>query len=307
MARVSLSRAGSIPLSQTGAIAPKAGSEGSLLAQYSMRLGDAVLRHRTDVAERAARVEAELASQVKSEFITNISHELRTPLNSILGFSKMLKEVENTPLEPTQVAEYANFILGSASNLLSIVNDVITVSKLQSHKLEIDIDDTDVEETLRGCIPAFQDRAEETGVRLVARLGDELPLISADAEQLKVSVSRLLDNAIRFTPRGGTAMLTAVAAGKDKVMICVSDSGIGMTPEEMTVALTEFGQIDNRLEREHEGTGLGLPIAKALTELQGGEFSIRSEKDKGTDVLLMFKSAAAASRSDDAREQVNAA
>lgn len=288
MARAALSRTGDFGETHAGAVAPRAGAVGSLLAQYSLNLGDTLLRHRAELAERASRIEAELASKIKSEFITNISHELRTPLNSILGFSKMLKEIENAPLEPKQVSEYAEFILGSATNLLAVVNDVITVSKLQSGNLNLEIDAFDVEEALRSCVSWATSRAGETGQRFIPRIDEGLPLIRADAGQLGGTVMRLLSNAFRFTPEGGAVALTAKRAGGGRVMVCVSDNGVGMTQEEIFVALTEFGQVDNRLDRDHEGTGLGLPIAKALTEMQGGEFIIRSDKGKGTDVLMLF-------------------
>lgn len=306
MARTSLTRTGDFGADKGSAIAPRAGAVGSLLSQYSLRLGDTLLRHRAELAERASRVEAELANKVKSEFIANISHELRTPLNSILGFSKMLKDVESTPLSPEQVAEYAEFILGSAKDLLSVVNDVIMVSKLQSRKLDIHVDELDVEEGLHTSIAEATEQAKASGVNFVSKVAEDLPLIHADAEQLHATVSRLLDNAVRFTPERGTVALTAKTVSGNKVLICVSDTGIGMAPGEITVALTEFGQINNRLDREHEGTGLGLPIAKALTELQGGEFIIRSEKEKGTHVLMLFPSVRN-SATGDAEGQANAA
>jgi len=307
MARATLSRTGDFGDAQGGAVAPRAGAVGSLLSQYSHRLGDTLMRHRAELAERASRVEAELANRVKSEFIANISHELRTPLNSILGFSKMLKEVQNAPLDPAQVSEYADFILGSASNLLSVVNDVIAVSKIQSNKFNIDLDQVDVEEALRASIIACTQRSKETGIRFVTKIDDDAPLIMADAEQLRDAIMRLLDNAFRFTPKEGAVALTVRQTNSDKVLVCVSDSGIGMSPDEVAIAMTEFGQIDNRLDREHEGTGLGLPIAKALTELQGGEFIVRSEKDKGTHVLVLFPTASAKAGSGTGREQANAA
>lgn len=289
MARAALTRTGNLNRTYAEAIAPKKGAVGSLLSQYSLRLGDTLLRHRAELAERASRIDAELASQVKSEFIANISHELRTPLNSILGFSKMLKGFDGIPVEPAQVTEYADFILGSAENLLGVVNDIITVSKLQSGKFSFNIDEVDLEELYRPCITWAAKRAAETGQKFISRIDDNLPLISADPEQLKDVVMRLLANAINFTPEGGTIALTAKLTSADIAMVCISDNGIGMSADDIKVALTAFGQIDNRLDRQHEGTGLGLPIAKAFTEMQGGTFIIRSKKDQGTDVVLLFK------------------
>lgn len=307
MARTSLSRTGDFGASQGQAIAPRAGAVGSLLSQYSLRLGDTLLRHRAELAERASRVEAELANKIKSEFIANISHELRTPLNSILGFSKMLKQTDQAPLSTDQVSEYAEFILGSATNLLGVVNDVITVSKLQSRKFDIHLDAIDVEEALRSSAVMAAERAKELGIRFLSKIEADLPLIMADAEQLGATTARLIDNGLIFTPQGGTVALTARLAAPDRVLVCVSDNGIGMSPDEVKLAMTEFGQVDNRLDRDHEGTGLGLPISKAMTELQGGEFIVRSEKDKGTHVLMMFPVAATAARPADAEGHANAA
>lgn len=305
MARAALTRTGNLNRTYAGAIAPRVGAVGSLLSQYSLRLGDTLLRHRAELAERASRVEAELASQVKSEFITNISHELRTPLNSILGFSKMLKGFDDTPLEPAQITEYADFILGSAENLLGLVNDIITISKLQSGKFSFDIDEIDLDELLRPCVVWTTGRVSERGQKFIARIDKNLPLISADPNQLKDVVMRLLVNAVRFTPEGGTIALTAKLAAVDKAMVCVSDNGLGMSAQDIKVALTAFGQIDKHLDRQHEGTGLGLPIAKALTELQGGTFMIRSEKDKGTDVVLLFALAETGAKPNNRLEQIH--
>lgn len=288
MARAALTRTGTLDRSFAGAIAPKEGAVGSLLSQYSLRLGDTLLRHRAELAERASRIEAELASQVKSEFITNISHELRTPLNSILGFSKMLKGVDGMPLETAQITEYADFILSSAENLLGVVNDIITISKLQSGKFSFDIDEVDLDELLRPCSYWVTERVQETEQNYISRIDENLPLIAADPGQLKDVIMRLLVNAVSFTPKGGTIALTVRMASADKVMVCVSDTGVGMSSEDITLALTAFGQIDSSLDRQNEGTGLGLPIAKALIELQGGTFILRSELGRGTDIVLLF-------------------
>ena len=292
MSRASLDRSGNLRRGCTGAASLRGGATGSLLSQYSLRLGDTLVRHRAELSERASRIDAQLANQVKTEFIANISHELRTPLNSILGFSKMLKGTGISPLEPRQIAEYAGFILGSAEGLLSVVNDVITISKLQSGQLELAMDLVDLDELLPHCSAWARDHDESSRCRLVTRIDEGLPAILADAEHLTDVVTRLLSNALRFTPEQGAVALTAKCGPQGKVVICISDNGTGMSAQEMSVALTEFGQVDNKLDRNHEGTGLGLPIARTLTERQGGEFLIRSEQGSGTDVILLFAAAA---------------
>lgn len=291
MAKAAYSRANRYDRTLSGAIAPNTGAVGSLLAQYSIRLGDALLRHRTELAERASRVEAEISNRVKSEFIANISHELRTPLNAILGFSNLLKGAETTRLQPDQITEYAGLIVDSAEGLLSTVNDVITISKLQSGKLETLLDNVYVDEVLAPCIAWGSSHAAKAGQRFISQIDDVLPTIRADQQFLGDSIMRLMTNAFIFNREGGSVVLTARRGPNNRVVICVSDTGIGMSDAEMKIALSEFGQVDNRLDRPHEGTGLGLPITKALTLLQGGEFDIRSKKDEGTDVMMMFEAA----------------
>ncbi|MDA7946370.1 MAG: HAMP domain-containing histidine kinase [Hyphomicrobiaceae bacterium] len=276
----------------SGAIAPNSGAVGSLLTQYSIQLGDALLRHRTELAERATRVEAEIASRVKSEFIANISHELRTPLNAILGFSNLLRDADTVQLKPDQITEYAHLIVESAEGLLSTVNDVITISKLQSRKMEVHLDDVHVDEVLKSCAAWGTSRAKHMRQRFISQIDDALPAIRADQGYLGDSVTRVMANAFRFNHEEGAVVLTAKRGPYNKVMICISDTGIGMTEDEVQIALSEFGQIDNRLDRQHEGTGLGLPIARALTELQGGEFIVHSEKGEGTDIIMLFGDAA---------------
>ena len=291
MAKAALSRAGRLDRTFSGPIAPNTGAVGSLLAQYSIQLGDALLRHRTELAERASRVEAEISNRVKSEFIANISHELRTPLNAILGFSNLLKGAESTQLQPDQITEYAGLIVDSAEGLLSTVNDVITISKLQSGKMEMLLDEVFVDEVLAPCIAWGAARAAKTGQRFISQVDEVLPAIRADQRFLGDSIMRLMANAFIFNRQGGKVVLTARLGPNNRVLICVSDTGIGMSDDEMQIALSEFGQIDNRLDRPHEGTGLGLPITRALTLLQGGEFDIRSRKGEGTDVMMMFDGA----------------
>ena len=273
---------------QPGAIVPKPRHGGALLADYSMRIGHAVLRHRADVAERASRIEAELASKVKSEFIANVSHEFRTPLNAILGFSKILKGPTQSVLDGEQIEEYALFIHEAAEGLLSIVNDVIALSKIQSGKYDLTFETFHLDELLESCGAWARARTTSRKLRFIEKIADDLPEIRADMGQLKTIFQRLLDNAITFTPEGGSIALFAGRIGDGRLMVSISDSGVGMDPDEIKIALKPFGQVDNRLDRDHGGAGLGLTIAGPLVELHGGRMRITSEKGTGTDVVVVL-------------------
>ena len=288
MTRALIASREGIERSFSGAVLPRTGSAGQLLAQYSVRLGSTLLRHRTEIAERASRIEAEVASRVKSEFIANISHELRTPLNSIMGFSKILRDSGAAPLEADQIAEYSNFIFESADGLLNVVNDVIVISKIQSGKFGLTKEGIDPDELIRTCGHWARPQIEGTGKTFVEVVDPDLPQVEADAEQIKNVLQRLLRNAVIFTREGGRIALAAKAGPHGQLILSVSDTGIGMSAEEVEIALSQFGQNDQSLNREHGGTGLGLPIARAIVELHGGKLMVQSEPGVGTDVIVLL-------------------
>ena len=263
---------------------------GSLMGEYASLLGDAVLRHRARVAEHSARIEAELASRVKSEFIANMSHELRTPLNTVIGFSKLISELDRRQMPEAEIIEYAHLIHDAAGHLLSVINDILDMSKMQSGRYTLDAREIDMDEVLNSCLASFRQVADEAGVVLLARVPPELPPVRGDAVKLRQIFTNLISNAIKFTLQGGSVVVEAMRLSDGGVLAIVRDTGIGMTEEELDKALTPFGQVDGGKARWREGTGLGFPIAKALVELHGGRIEVRSEKGKGTEVAVILPS-----------------
>jgi two-component system cell cycle sensor histidine kinase PleC len=260
----------------------------SLMTEYSSLLSDAVLRHRARVAEHSARIETELASKVKSEFIANMSHELKTPLNTVIGFSKLLTQHQERRLPDKEIVEYATLINDAAGHLLSVINDILDISKLQSGKYSIDSHEIDIEGILTDTIETFRHQTDAAQIDFDTSIASDLPFIRGDGAKLKQIFSNIFSNAIKFTPPDGTVAIKALRTADQGVIVVIRDSGVGMSPEEIEVAMTPFGQVDGGRSRWREGAGLGLPIAKALVELHGGTLYIASQQNEGTEVVITF-------------------
>ena len=260
----------------------------SLLSRYSVDLGGCLSRERSERALRAAAAEQALASRAKSEFLANMSHELRTPLNAIIGFSDLIGlQIKGTPVV-AKIGEYSGLINHAGRHLLNIISDILDISKIESGTFALDLEQCALGEVIEASVALVKLRIADKNQILVVELPAQLPIITADVRRLKQVLTNLLSNAHKFTPTGGRIVLSAALKDDGTVHVCVQDNGIGMTDEQLAVAVEPFGQVVSSLTRGHDGTGLGLPIARALIEQHGGTFSITSKEKAGTAISFVI-------------------
>ena len=280
---------------------------GLCLANLAVIRGRAALRLREERldAEMARRREAEAetrrsleealrANTAKSGFLAMISHELRTPLNAIIGFSEMMTGELYGPLGSDRYKGYVTDILLSGTHLLSVINDILDLSRLDLGRLRPDVDMTDIFGVLEQTVRMVTPMATKAGVVLALVAAPGLPSAPADARLLKQALLNVLSNAIKFTPHGGSIHVLAKYLPDRSVVIEIRDSGIGMTQAQIELALEPFAQVDDSLHRKYEGAGLGLPLARAFVELQGGRFEIESKPGRGTVIRFALPAQAAA-------------
>ena len=247
---------------------------------------DITERKRVEVDLRRAKDEAELASRSKTEFLANMSHELRTPLNAIIGFSDILMGQIFGPLGDLRYGDYARDIRDSGLHLLNLINDVLDVSKVEFGKVELIEETVDIVAVVESCARLMRDRADTAGIRLVQELPPGLPQLQGDSRRLKQILLNLLSNAVKFTPSGGRVTIRASHHPRDGFRLTVEDTGIGIAKQDLEKALRPFGQIDSRLARKYQGTGLGLPLARSMAELHGGKLELDSAPGQGTTATI---------------------
>jgi signal transduction histidine kinase len=232
----------------------------------------------TELQDRTSQLQ--VANRHKDEFLANMSHELRTPLNAIIGFSEVMIEKMFGDINEKQ-EEYLNDILSSGRHLLSLINDILDLSKIEAGKMDLDLADFNFAAAIDNALTLVHERAARRGLVLTQEVDERIGDVRGDERKIKQVLLNLLSNAIKFTPEGGRVQVRAVAKG-DVVEVSVTDTGVGIAPEDQETVFEEFRQVGTDVAKKHEGTGLGLALTRRFVELHGGNIWLESEVGVGS-------------------------
>ena len=247
--------------------------------------------NRIRVTERAlllAKEDAEKADLAKTELLASMSHDLRTPLNAIMGFSDMIANRIFGPVGDLRYEEYARDIRDSGEYLVSLINDILDLSKIDTGRYEIESMKLDLGDVLGSTLRMVEPQAREAGIAVEFRVAEGTPALWADRRAVVQILTNLLSNAVKFSKPGGTVRVDAYVGDDETLCIRVADDGIGMHPEDIDRALEPFQQINSRISRKHEGSGLGLYLCDKLAKLHGATLSLQSTAGRGTTVVVAF-------------------
>ncbi len=241
-------------------------------------------------AVHKAKEEAEAANRSKTEFLAMMSHELRTPLNAILGFSEIIRSEALGKLGAVEYREYASDIYTSGAHLLALINDLLDLAKVESGMVDLREDWIDPGEMIGDCARIIRKIEAAHGIQIKADPEPDLPRLRADKRKVNQILMNILSNAVKFTPPGKSVTVAAFVED-GSVVFEVTDEGIGIAPDDIARVVEPFIQIDSALNRTYQGTGLGLPLCKQLTDLHGGSFEIKSVLNQGTTVRVTMPAA----------------
>jgi len=263
-----------------------------LVLIWTVRRGDHLLRreHARSLALVQSVARAEAASKAKSQFLANMSHELRTPLNSVIGFAEILSSEGFGPLGDKRYLNYAKEIGDGGRNLLTIINNTLDLSKIELGTAEVALRPVDPVAVIRGAVQQLDRQIQDSGVAVSIEIDPRVPSMQSDETKLKQILLNVISNGLKFTPAGGRVTIKVISGGSDDrdVRFEIRDTGIGIAPTDVPIALAPFGQVDSALNRRYQGAGLGLPLAKGLAELLGGTLEIAGTPGSGTTVIIIL-------------------
>lgn len=250
---------------------------------------DITVRKQMEMSLRISKDQADSANHAKSAFLANMSHELRTPLNAIIGFSEMILRHMYGELGHPKYEEYLGDIHLSAKHLLEIINEVLDMSKIEAGRVDLDEQDIDLVALIDSVVRLMDARTISNGIQILQAIPVDLNRLRADPRLVRQILINLMTNAVKYSNSGGTITIKVHMAHDGDMVLTVTDTGVGIPKERIKEAMEPFGQInDPRISTKYQGTGLGLPLAKAMAELHGGALSLESEEERGTTVTVAF-------------------
>ena len=255
---------------------------------YEGSMEDITTRKQAEIKLNEAKIQSDSANRAKTEFLANMSHELRTPLNSIIGFSEIIKNQSFGEISPKQYLEYAADIHNSGKNLLGIINQILDIAKIDAGERELNETVVNVNKIMLNCFDLFKPRAEQAGLSLVDLTPPHLPTLIAEEVAIKQMLLNLLSNAVKFTPPGGRITISGEIENTGRLRLSVTDTGVGLSDDEIQKATSPFGVLDGRLNKDTSGIGMGLSLVHALLKLHNGKLDIVSQKGIGTTASLIF-------------------
>ena len=281
-------------LCKDGSIANALYTTASLKLSHGRRfqvttLVDITKRKQMEFSMKLAKEQADAANQAKSAFLANMSHELRTPLNAIIGFSEMMMRETFGPLGHEKYTEYLGDVHLSARHLLEIINEVLDMSKIEAGKIELDEQEVDLTSLIESVVRIMTSRVLDNGLKIKQIKTPNLPRLYSDPRLIRQILINLITNAVKYSTNGGLIKVETSNSDDNEIVITVSDQGVGIPADRLQEAMEPFGQIhDPAQSSAYQGTGLGLPLAKAMSEIHGGDLRLESKENEGTVVTVLF-------------------